>query len=431
MAQARRGSVLRGWNDNNGGGAMKRMGLRRRTGVALAAYALMLGWTGVTAGMAQTKPIKIGVLNDLSGVYADYQGQGSVIAAQMAVEDFGPVNGVNAQVVFGDHQNKPDIGLAIARAWFDQDGVDVVADVPNSSIALAVADLVRQKNKVFIGSGAGTAALTGEKCSPNTVHWTYDTWEAGHALGRAVVAHGGKRWFFFVADYAFGTALESSTAEAVRAAGGTVVGSVRHPLGTTDFSTYLVEAQASGADVLGLANAGDDTVTALKQAREFGLAGRMQFAGPIVNINVIKPIGLANAQGVLAVMPFYWDHDEGSRAFAKRFAARHPRHIMPNDMQAGVYAGVLHYLKAVKQLGAAEDGRAVVAEMKVIPTEDPLFGKGVIRADGRTMHPVYLMQTKTPAESHGEWDMFKLVSTIPAEQAFRPLAEGHCPLVKP
>ncbi len=410
---------------------MKRMGLQRRTGVALVGCFLALGWTGTSAAMAQTKPVKIGVLNDLSGVYADYQGQGSVVAAQMAVEDFGPVNGAKAQVVFGDHQNKPDIGLAIARAWFDQDGVDVVVDVPNSSIALAVADLVRQKNKVFIGSGAGTAALTGEKCSPNTVQWTYDNWEAGHALGRAVVAHGGKKWFFFVADYAFGTALESSTAEAVKEAGGTIVGSVRHPLGTTDFSTYLVEAQASGADVLGLANAGDDTVTALKQAREFGLAGRMQFAGPIVNINVIKPIGLANAQGVLAVMPFYWDRDEASRAFAERFAARHPRHIMPNDMQAGVYAGVLHYLKAVKQLGAAEDGRAVVAEMKAIPTDDPLFGKGVVRADGRTMHPVYLMQTKTPAESHGEWDMFKLVSTIPAEQAFRPLAEGHCPLVKP
>ncbi len=377
------------------------------------------------------EPLKLGVLNDLSGVYADYQGRGSVIAAEMAAEDYGgSVAGRKIEIIAGDHQNKPDIGLAIARRWFDTEGVDAVLDVPNSAIALAVADLAREKNKVFIGSGAGTALLTGAKCSPNTIHWTFDTWEVGHALGRAVVAEGGKKWFFLTADYTFGYDLETSMTEAVRAAGGEVVGAVRHPLGTSDFSSYLLKAQDSGADVLGLANAGGDTATAIKEAHEFGLTQKMKMAGPIVNINIIEAIGLASAEGLLAVTPFYWDMTPETRAFAQRFSARHPQHIMPNDMQAGVYAATLVYLKAVAALGGAStDGRAVVAEMKKKPAEDKLFGESVIRADGRVLHPVYLMAAKTPAESHGNWDFFKLLATVPADQAFRPLAEGHCPLV--
>jgi branched-chain amino acid transport system substrate-binding protein len=332
-------------------------------------------------------------------------------------------------VVTADHKNSPDIGSSIARQWLDTEGVTAIADVPNSAIALAVNDLVRQHNKVLLGSGVGTSELTGAKCSPNTVQWTYDNWELGHALGRAVIARGGTKWYFLVADYAFGYDLEANTANAVRSGGGTVAGEVRHPLGTADFSSYLLQAQASGANVLALANAGTDTTNAIKQANEFGLAGTMTIVGPIVNINVIQGTGLAAAKGVLAVTPFYWDMTADTRAFAQRFAARHPRHIMPNDMQAGVYAAVIHYLKAVKAVGGAEDGRAVVDAMKRIPTDDPLFGRGSIRADGRKLHPVYLFETKTPEESKGEWDMFKLLATIPAEQAFRPLDEGHCPLV--
>jgi branched-chain amino acid transport system substrate-binding protein len=396
------------------------------------------GWLAVLCGVGllatpsarAADPITIGVLNDQSGIYADYQGIGSVIAAQMAVEDFGgKVGDRPVLVITADHQNKTDIGATIARQWFDQEHVAMIADVPNSAIALAVADLAREKNKVFIGSGAGSAVLTGEKCSPNTVHWTYDTWELGNVLGHAVVAQGHRKWFFLTADYAFGYDLETSTANAVKAAGGNVLGSVRHPLGTSDFSSFLLQAQGSGADVLALANAGGDTSTAIKQAAEFGLSKTMTIVGPIININVVQSVGLADAQGLLAVTPFYWDMNDGTRAFSARFMARHPHHIEPNDMQAGVYSSVLHYLKAIAAGASPDDGRAVVAEMKVLPTDDPLFGKGRIRADGRKIHPVYLMQTKPVSESKGEWDMFKLISTVPGDEAFRPLADGHCSLV--
>jgi branched-chain amino acid transport system substrate-binding protein len=397
-----------------------------KSGAAIAAVIA----TGPRAARAEARPVKIGVLNDMSGVYADFQGLGSVIAAQLAAEDLdGKIGDAPLVVISADHQNSPDIGAAIARRWFDTEAVDMVADVPNSAIALAVAQLARERNKVFVGSGAGTSALTGEKCSPNTVHWTYDTWELGHALGRAVVARGGKKWFFITADYTFGYDLEGNTMDAVKAAGGSVVGSVRHPLGTTDYSSYLLAAQASGADVLCLANAGGDTTTAIKQANEFGLGGQLAIVGPIVNINVIQGTGLKAAAGVLALTPFYWDMTDDTRAFAQRFAARHPRHIMPNDMQAGVYASLLHYAKAVKQVGAATDGRAVVKAMEAIPTDDKLFGKGTIRPDGRKLHPVYLFETKTPAESKSEWDMFKQIGMVPADQAFRPMSEGKCPLV--
>jgi branched-chain amino acid transport system substrate-binding protein len=383
-----------------------------------------------TGAMAADGPIRIGVLNDMSGAYADYQGPGSVVAAKLAVKDAGKVGGRTVEVVSADHQNKVDIGTAIARRWFDLDGVDMIVDVPNSAIAFGVAQIARDKNKVFIGSGAGSAELTGKQCSPNTVHWTYDTWQIGHTLGQAVVDQGGKRWFFITADYAFGKDLQSSTSDAVRAAGGTVLGAALHPIGTSDFSSLLVQAQSSGADVLALANGGADTTNSIKQAVEFGLTKTIMLAGLVLNINMIEAVGLKDSQGSLAVMPFYWDMNDGTRSFAKRFAAAHPRHLMPNDMQAGVYAAVLHYLKAVAALGGnASDGLAIVDKMKALPTDDPLFGAGSIRKDGRVLHPVYLMKVKTPEESRGDWDFFKLVSTIEADKAFRPLEAGGCPLV--
>jgi branched-chain amino acid transport system substrate-binding protein len=386
-------------------------------------------WPAGRAAAADPKPVTIGVLNDLSGVYADYQGIGSVIAAQMAAEDFAATaGGPPARIVNADHQNKPDIGVAIARRWLDQDGVDAIADLPNSAVALAVSTIVREKNKALLASGAGTSELTGKSCSPNTVHWTYDTWELGHAAGSAVVGAGGKKWFFLTADYAFGADLEANAAAAVTASGGQVLGRVRHPIATSDFSSYLVQAQASGADVLGLANAGGDTANAMKQAAEFGLSRTMRIAGLIANIGEIHSVGLANAQGLLVATSFYWDRTDASRAFAQRYAARHPRHLMPNDMQAGMYAVTLHYLKAARQAGGAEDGGRVVAAMKALPTDDALFGAGRIRVDGRKLHPIYLLQTKTPAESQGDWDVLRQVGVVPAEQAFRPLAEGNCKL---
>ena len=392
----------------------------------LAAIALPLL---ATAAFAQA-PIRIGVLNDLSSVYADYQGIGSVIAAQMAADDVGPVAGHKVEILSADHQNKPDVGLAISRKWFDTDGVAVVMDVPNSAIALAVSDLARDKNRMFIGSGAAIDALTGAKCTPNTIHWTYDTWEAGHALANAVVAGGGKKWYYLTADYAFGDVLQARMSEEVVADGGTNVGAARHPLGASDFSSQLVSAQNSGADVLGLANAGGDSVNAIKQAKEFGLTPKMKIAGPLININHIDALGLAETQGVMGATPYYWDLNDGTRAFAKRFAERHPRHMYPNDMQAGMYSAVLHFLKAAKQLnGEVLDGAKMVAAMKAIPTDDPIFGKGSIRADGRKIHPVYLIETKTEADSKSHWDMFKIMATIPADKAFRPMSEGKCPLV--
>lgn len=405
--------------------------MRRRTVLAGSLAAALAPPLAAKRARAQPKPLRIGVLNDMSGVFADYQGPGSVVAARLAVEDWAAAHpGAPPEILFADHQNKPDVGMGIARRWLDQDGVAAIVDVPNSAIALAVADLVRERNRVFVGSGAGIADLTGARCSPNTVHWTYDTWEITHALGRAITERGGRTWFTVAADYAFGADLDRNLTEAVRAAGGQVLGGVKHPFPTDDFSSFLLTAQASRAQVLALNNAGGDTTTALKQAAEFGLTRTMQICGPVFNTNMALGAGLQVAQGVLGVSPFYWDMDDGTRAFSKRFAERHPRRAMPNDMQAGVYAGVLHLLKAVEKAGSAEDGRAVVAAMKAIPTDDPLFGRGSIRADGRKLHPVYLIQAKTPAESRGEWDLFKIVSTIPPDQAFRPLSEGGCALLK-
>ena len=395
---------------------------------AVFAAAVMLALAPMPAG-AQTK-VKIGVLNDQSSVYADSQGVGSVVAAQLAVEDYAKGLGVEVEVVSADHQNKVDIGANIARRWYEAEGVDMVIDVPNSAVAFAVNTLARDLNKVLIGSGAGSAQLTGKMCTPNTVHWTYDTWELGHGFAKAVFARGGKKWFFISADYAFGKELEANASDEVKALGGEVVGAVHAPIGTADFSTFLVQAQSSGADTVAFANAGGDLSNALKQAAEYGMSGKFRMPGFVFQINNVQALGLKATQGVFGLMPFYWDQDDASRAFAKRFQERHPRKLMPNDMQAGVYSATAHYLKAVAALKSAQDGKAVVAKMKELPTDDPLYGKGTIRADGRKIHPVSLYETKAPAESKGDWDYFKVVSTISAEDAWRPLDKGGCPFVK-
>jgi branched-chain amino acid transport system substrate-binding protein len=374
--------------------------------------------------------LRIGVLNDMSSVYADFQGPGSVIAAQMAVEDFAKQSKRKVEVLSADHQNKPDVGAGIARRWFDVEGVDMIIDLPNSAVALAVSDIAREKNKVAIGSGAGTALLTGAKCSPNFVHWTYDTWANGHALARGVMAAGGSSWFFITADYAFGHDLEKQASDEVAASGGKVFGSVRHPLGTNDLSSFILQAQASNANVVALANAGGDTVNTIKQAAQFKVAPKQKIVSLIFDLQSVPAIGLEAAQGLTALNAWYWDMNDQSRAWSKRYQERHPKRMMPNHMQAGVYAGLMHYLKAVEKVGSPADGRAVVAAMKAMPTDDPLFGTGTIREDGRKIHPMYLLQVKTPADSKSEWDVFKIAATIPADKAFRPLTQGGCPMVK-
>ena len=397
----------------------------RAFGVALAALCALAGGSAMAQGV-----VRIGVMNDMSGVYSDDQGPGSLLAAQMAVEDYGGrAGGQTVEVVGGDHQNKTDIGAQVARRWLDNEGVGMIIDLPNSGIALAMNELVRDRNKVMIGSGAGTALLTGEKCSPNTVHWTYDTWAYGHGLARAVIQQGVRSVFFITADYAFGHDLEKQFSDEALKSGAKVLGSARHPLGTSDFASLLLQAQSSGADAVAFANAGGDTSNSLKQAGEFGLTPRQKLLALIMGQNNVRALGLQAAQGTMLVVPFYWDMNDTTRAFAQRFAQRHAKRNMPNDMQAGVYAAVLHYLKAVDKIGGATDGKAVVAAMKAMPTDDPLFGKGVIRPDGRKIHPMYLFQVKAPAESKGPWDYYKLLATIPAEQAFRPLKDGGCPLV--
>jgi len=374
--------------------------------------------------------IKIGVLNDQSSLYADLAGQGSVVAARMAVEDFGAEKkGMKVEIVSADHQNKPDVGSSIARQWLDVDKVDVIVDVPNSGVALALNQIVRDKGKALLVSGAATADLTGKACSPNTIHWTYDTWALANGTGNAIVKTGGDTWFFLTADYAFGHALERDTEAVVTKAGGKVLGKVRHPLNTQDFSSFLLQAQASKAKIIGLANAGGDTTNAIKQAAEFGLVkGGQNLAGLLVFITDVHALGLDKAQGLIMTETFYWDTNDKTRAFAKKFAERN-RQIHPTMIHAGVYSATLHYLKAVEAL-KSDDGTQVIAKMKAMPTDDPLFGKGTIRADGRKVHPAYLFEVKKPSESKGPWDYYKLRSTIPAEQAFRPLDQGDCPLVK-
>ena len=373
--------------------------------------------------------VKLGVLNDMSSLYADISGPGSVVAANMAVEDFTKDHkDIKAEVIAADHQNKPDIGSTIARQWYDRDNVDVILDTTTSSVALAVSEVTKEKKKIFIPSGGGTSDLTGKACSPYTVHWTYDTWALANGTGSAMTKKGADTWYMLVADYAFGAALERDTTEAVTKAGGKVVGSVKHPLNSSDFSSFLLRAQASKAKVIALANAGSDTTNAIKQAAEFGITqGGQSLAGLLVFSSDVKALGLQAAQGLVLTEAFYWDQTDATRAFSKRFAAKF-NGKMPTSAQAGVYSSVLHYLKAV-EAAKTKDSDAVMAKMKELPIDDALFGTGMIRADGRAILDMYLYEVKKPSESKGEWDLYKVLATIPANEAFRPMDQGGCPLV--
>jgi branched-chain amino acid transport system substrate-binding protein len=397
--------------------------------MSLAALGVVLA-CGTAA--AQQVNVKIGVLTDMSSLYADATGIGSVIAARMAAADFMKDHpNVKVEVVSGDHQNKADIGSQIANQWYDVDHVDMIADVPNSGVALAISQISSQKNKVFVASGPASSDLTGPKCNANMVHWTYDTWMLANGTGKAVVKTGGDTWFFLTSDYAFGHALERDTEAVVLKNGGKVLGKVRHPINSNDFSSFLLQAQASKAKIIGLANAGGDTINSIKQGAEFGIVkGGQKFAGLLVFATDVAALGLPTAQGLVLTETFYWDLNDATRAWTKRWhAERNAAGKYPAMNQAGVYAGTLHYLKAVTALKSAADGKAVVAKMKEMPTDDPLFGKGTIRADGRKLHPAYLFEVKKPEESKYPGDFYKLRATIPAGEAFRPLNEGNCPLV--
>lgn len=384
----------------------------------------------MSATSAHAIDVKLGVLTDMSGLYADLTGQGSVWAARKAVEDFGAAEkGWNVEIVFADHQNRPDVGSTVVRQWFDTENVDAVVDVPTSSVALAVNELTRDRNKVFLVSGAATAALTGAQCSPNTVHWTYDTWALANGTGRAIVETGGETWFFLTADYAFGHALEQDTSAVVEEFGGQVLGRVRHPFPGTDFSSFILQAQASGAQIIGLANAGGDTVNAVNTAAEFGIVQAGQnLAALLMFITDVHAIGLENAQGLIFTEAWYWDQNDVNREFAAEFAAAQGGN-KPTMVQAGVYSSVLHYLKAVEQVGSAADGVAVVEAMKEIPTSDKLFGEGMVREDGRKIHDMFLFEVKSPEESTGPWDYYHQRAVIPAAEAFRPLEDGGCEFV--
>jgi branched-chain amino acid transport system substrate-binding protein len=404
-----------------------RIARRFAASVALAALGL------ATPALAQDKTVKIGVLNDMSSLYADIGGPNSVAAVKMAVEDSGLVaKGWKIDVISGDHQNKPDIGVNIARQWIDTEKVDVISDTPNSGVALAVTNLVKEKNIVHLNSGAATADLTGKACTPNTISYTYDTYMLANGTGKALTKAGGDSWFFLTADYAFGHALERDTAAVVKANDGKVLGAVKHPLNTSDFSSFLLQAQSSKAKVVGLANAGGDTTNSIKQASEFGIvAGGQKLAALLLFINDVHALGLKTAQGLTFTESFYWDLNDNTRAWSKRFAKVSPKGSMPSMTVAGLYAGVLHYLKAMEALGGnPHDGAKVVAKMKELPTDDPLFGKGPLRADGRRLIPAYLFEVKKPEESKGPWDYYKQIATISAEDAAKPLEASECPLVK-
>jgi branched-chain amino acid transport system substrate-binding protein len=395
-----------------------------------AAAAVALG-----AGSAQAQisgnEVKIGVLSDMSSLYADIGGPGSVTAAKMAVEDWSKKHHpkFKIEVVSGDHLNKPDVGSQIARKWYDAEGVDAIFDVPNSGVALAVSQVTREKGKAFIASGPGSSDLTGSKCSPNTIHWVYDTWMLANGTGTAVTKHGGNTWFFITADYAFGHALERDTTKAVEKAGGKVLGAVKVPLNTQDFSSFLLQAQASKAKIIGLANAGGDTINSIKQAAEFGIVkGGQNLAGLLVFISDVHGIGLEKAQGLILTENFYWDLNDKTRAWSKRWSAQ-MNGREPTMVHAGVYSSVIEYLNAVAALNS-DDGTKVIAQMKKKPFDDPLFGKSHVREDGRNIHDAYLFQVKTPAESKGPYDYYKVLATIPADEAFRPLKDGGCSLVK-
>ena len=395
----------------------------------LAALAAALACSGANA---QQINVKIGVLTDMASLYADDTGPGSVSAAKLAAQDFMKDHpNVKVEVISADHQNKADIGVQTVNQWADVDHVDMIADVPNSGVALAIAPVIAQKNKVFVASGPASSDLTGPKCQPTTVHMTYDTWMLANGTGKAIVKNGGDTWFFLTSDYAFGHALERDTAAVVTANGGKVLGAVRHPINTSDFSSFLLQAQQSKAKIIGLANAGGDTINSIKQGAEFGIvAGGQKFAGLLVFAPDVAALGLKTAQGLMFTETFYWDLNDSTRAWTKRWdKERNSAGKLPSMNMAGVYAGTLHYLKAVAALGSAADGKAVVAKMKSMPTDDPVFGKGTIRADGRALHPAYLFEVKKPSESKGPGDLYTLKATIPADEAFRPLKDGNCPLV--
>jgi branched-chain amino acid transport system substrate-binding protein len=405
--------------------------MKKKISALLLGTALTLATGGLA--FAQDKTVKIGALSDQSGLYADLGGPGSTLAAQMAVEDSGlAAKGWKIDIISGDTQNKPDIGTAIARGWFDVDKVDVIVDVPNSGVALAVNNIVKEKNGVYINSGAATSDLTNAQCSPNTVHWTYDTYMLAHTTGQALVKAGGDTWFFLTADYAFGAALERDTTAVITANAGKVVGGVKHPLNTSDFSSFLLQAQASKAKIIGLANAGGDTTNSIKQAAEFGIVkGGQKLAALLLFLTDVKAIGLETAQGLNFTETFYWDMNDDTRAFSKKFAARMKSGAPPTMIHAGVYSGLMHYFKALEALGGnPHDGIKVVEKMKSMPTDDPLFGKGSIEPNGRKIHSAYLFEVKKPSESKGPWDFYKLVGTVPGDQAFTPLSESKCALLK-
>jgi branched-chain amino acid transport system substrate-binding protein len=400
--------------------------------VAAAFAALIVGLSSISAIPAHAELlIRIGVLNDMSGPYADLSGRGSVIAAQMAADDFAKENGpgVKVEILSGDHQNKVDVGTQIVRRWVDVDNVAAVVDVPNSAVALAVNEVLRQKDRTFLASSTATSDLTGKACAPTTVQWVFDTWALANSTARALVKEGGRSWFFLTADYAFGHALERDASEMVRAAGGEVLGDARAPLNSADLSSYLLQAQSSGAKVIGLANAGTDASNAIKQAAEFGIGkdGKQRLAGLLVFLTDIDALGLEAAQGLVLTEAFYWDLNDATRAWSHRFAERAGGR-MPTMNHAGVYSSVLAYLRAAAKESSIS-GRAIVKRMTGIPIDDSLFGPTTIRRDGRAVHGMYLFQVKAPEESKGRWDYYKLVATIPPDQAFRPIDQGGCPLV--
>jgi branched-chain amino acid transport system substrate-binding protein len=391
-----------------------------------------LAFAGTASAQTMDKVVKVGSLGDQSGLYSDIGGPGSTVAAQMAVEDSGLLaKGWKIDVISADHQNKPDVAVNIGKQWIDVEKVDVFVDLAASNVGLAIANLAKERNVVNLNSGSGSSDLTGSQCSPNTVHWAYDTYMLANGTGKALVKSGGDTWFFLAADYAFGQALERDTTAAVTAAGGKVLGDVKHPLNTSDFSSFLLQAQSSKAKVIGLANAGGDTTNAIKQAAEFGIVkGGQKLAGLLMFLTDVHSLGPNVAQGLNLTESFYWDLNDQTRTFSKRFMQRFPKNP-PTMVQAGVYSSLIHYFKALEALGGnPHDGRIVVAKMKELPTDDPLFGKGSIRADGRKIHPAYLFEVKQPSESKYPWDYYKLVATIPSDEAFLPLERSVCPLVK-
>ncbi len=392
-----------------------------------AGLVLMLPTLAAQADTA-SGPVKIGVLTDMNSLYADITDGGAVAAAEFAAEDAGPILGQPVQIISGDHQNKADIGSAIVRAWYDTQGVDMVTEGGSSAVALAVEDVSREKHKLVLFAGPASSDITGKNCSPYAAHWVYDTYALAHVTGSAVVKSGGNTWFFITADYAFGHALQRDTAAVVEAAGGKVLGSVNVPLNTADFSSYLLQAQSSKAKIIGLANAGGDTINSIKQGAEFGIVeGGQKFAALLMFITDVNSLGLKAAQGLQFTTAFYWDKDAATRAFAQRFFAR--IHRMPTMVQAGVYSAVSHYLKAVKALGS-KDPDKVMAKMRELPINDFMTKNGKLRIDGRVIRDMYLVKVKAPAESKYPWDYLKIVETVPGDKAFRPLDQGGCPLVK-